>query len=202
MRCDGDAYGAMMGYALASAALYCAGIPALFACLLWRARDLIEPRTGDAIGDRLARERAAEEEPMRVGGVAFLYADYKPSAWWYELFVMGRKLFMSGALVFVYEGTATQIVVALLVALGSLAVLTNVDPYLNPSDATLAQLAQWSEVFVLLGALLVKVKYLMSASSDEALFSFVVVAALLVPVALAVGAAVRDVRVALTLGSP
>ena len=134
---------------------------------------------------------------MRVGSVSFLYADYKPAAWWYELFVMGRKLFMSGVLVFVYEGTATQIVVALLVALCSLAVLYEVDPYLNPSDATLAKFAQWSEVFVLLGALLVKMKYLMSASSDEALFSFVVIAALLVPVALAVGAAVRDVHVAL-----
>ena len=55
---------------------------------------------------------------MRVGAVSFLYADYKPAAWWYELFVMGRKLFMSGVLVFVYEGTATQIVVAELVADG------------------------------------------------------------------------------------
>ena len=119
VRCDGGAYGAMMGYALASAALYCVGIPALFACLLWRARDHVHPRTGGAIGDLLARERSAAERPMRVGAVSFLYADYKPSAWWYELFVMGRKLFMSGVLVFVYEGTATQIVVALLVALGA-----------------------------------------------------------------------------------
>lgn len=197
VECDGSDYDAMVGYALASAMVFCIGIPLVFSCLLWRARKDINPGTGGAIGDLLAREKSAQEKPVRVGSVSFLYADYKPSAWWYELFVMARKLFMSGVLVFMYEGTATQIVVAELVALGSLAVLTEVEPYLNPSDATLAKFAQWSEILVLLGALLVKMSYLMTASTDEGLFSAVLVVALLVPIVLAVGAAVRDVRVAL-----
>ena len=79
-----------------------------------------------------------------------------------------------------------------LVALGSLAMLKEVQPYRNPSDARLPKFAQLSEILMLFRALSVE----MAVSTDEELFAVLVVA-LLVPIVFAVGAAVRDVRVAL-----
>lgn len=192
--CGDAAHDTQRGVAGGMALMYCVGIPVLFASLLVRKKSSIHPGHQDEDGDddddgaelpqsvRVVREIARREEKKThdrlLRHIAFLYGDYKPAAWWYELFIMGRKLFMNGALVFVYEGSATQIVVAELVSFLSLGVLYHVDPYIEPSSASLAVIAQWAEIFVLYGALLCKIRF---SEAEGRFFSAALISVLVLP---------------------
>jgi len=73
---------------------------------------------------------------------------------------MGIKLFLSGISVFILPGTPAQVVVALLVALGSLHVTLVHRPYVEPSDNAVAVASLWAGVVALLGVLLIHFKEL------------------------------------------
>ena len=47
--------------------------------------------------------------------LSFLWENYEPQMWWWEVFECCRRLALSGVLVFVAQGTPSQILVALLV---------------------------------------------------------------------------------------
>lgn len=70
-----------------------------------------------------------------------------------EIFNAAYKVTITGVLVFIAAGTATQVVVALLVALVALAVQSETHPYLSDGDNRLASLAHWGVALALLGGL-------------------------------------------------
>ena len=86
--------------------------------------------------------------------ISFLFSAYTPQCWYYEIVECARRLLLTGMLVFYKDGSSTQIVTALVLACGSLMVLTETMPFNDPVDNRLAAMAQWVTILTLLASLM------------------------------------------------
>ena len=164
-------------YAIFCIILYPLGIPALFAYLLTSRRAVI----GDVGSGHLVRGAIAGTKPdkrveaeaalvaSKLGSdialarrkadgsikfISFLFSAYSPRCWYYEIVECARRLLLTGMLVFYKDGSNTQIVVALVLAFGSLMVLSETKPYIDPLDNRLAVMALWVTILTLLASLM------------------------------------------------
>ena len=125
--------------AWAMVAAYPVGIPGMFLWLLFRDRDQIH----DAI------------QKMKFG---FLFADYVPKYFFWEVWDLFRKLFISSLMVFFKPGSVTQCLVATIFSLFALCLHVRIFPYIFQA-ANLCQLLALNCILLsLFGALLIKVK--------------------------------------------
>jgi hypothetical protein len=97
--CGTAKHAAYQVYAGVMMVVYPVGIPTLYGVLLWRAREQL-------------REEGREGQE-KLHKIAFLWQDYEPELWWFEVFDCVRRLSLTGLLVFVFKGQASQIVVAM-----------------------------------------------------------------------------------------
>ena len=176
--------GRWIGYAIASIAsmaLYVVGIPVLSLAILVRAKRAgsLFPTTGHHPADIKTFERHRRMK-NKYGG---LYMQYDPACWWFEIVVMFEKMVLTGALVLVADGSATQILLGLLVCFIFLLLLGNLKPYPERRDDVLAQSAQIQLFLTLLAALIVKVQ--VGGVYEAELFSWCVIAANCATIALA-----------------
>ena len=173
--CSTDTYALFEMYAGLCIVLYPLGIPLLFAYLLFSRRAII----GDMGLGRLAPAGAAESDARvasqaaifasmlgrditlarrkadeSVKFISFLFSAYTPQCWYYEIVECARRLLLTGMLVFYKDGSSTQIVTALVLACGSLMVLTETMPFNDPVDNRLAAMAQWVTILTLLASLM------------------------------------------------
>jgi hypothetical protein len=71
--------------------VYPIGIPLMYSLVLWRNSSLLDPVGTQSMPDHLSlasRERHEE----KLAGLAFLYKQYHPRVWWFELFETARRL--------------------------------------------------------------------------------------------------------------
>ena len=104
--------------------VYPFGIPALYCYVLSKNRDQIGALDRDYDPD--------------IQKISFLWENYERNLWWFEVFECGRRLALSGILVFVAQGTASQIVVALLVSAMTTGLYIHWRPFERDSDDDLA----------------------------------------------------------------
>ena len=78
-------------------------IPLVWLCLLWRCREHLNPPIGDQPVESalLLRKR----NPL-IKHLKFLYSDYLPSHWYYEVVELYRRLFLIGVVPLLGEGSA------------------------------------------------------------------------------------------------
>lgn len=120
--------------------VYPIGIQLLYALLLFRSRD------------RLLK--ADRDYDPKISKITFLWQNYEQDKWWFELFECARRPGMSDVLVFVAQGTASQIVVGILISVITSGLYIHWRPFEKESDNDLAILTQVSLFFTLLAALL------------------------------------------------
>ena len=87
------------------------GVPAGTMYLLWRQREQL-------------LELGSEERDT----FSFLVADYKPQYYFYEVIEMSRKVTLVGLLIFLDQGSALQLVVAIIVVIMFLVLSTRLQP--------------------------------------------------------------------------
>jgi hypothetical protein len=109
-----------------------------------------------------------------LSGISFLWESYNPDCWWFEIFECVRKLCMTGLMIFIYSGTASQIVVSMLFSIASIAVYVTYKPFPSYDDDVLAICSQLSIFFTLFGGLLLKVE--VAKDFDETMFGVLLVA--------------------------
>ena len=61
---------------------------------------------GKTYEEQVILDRESDES---IQNYVFLWGSYRPSAWWYEIFECLRRLSLTGALVFLKQGSLTQI---------------------------------------------------------------------------------------------
>ena len=88
----------------------------------------------------------------------FLFAEYEPRCYLFVVFECFRRLALTGLLIFIYPGSATQITVGLFIALITQRVLSNSNPYIEDADDYLANLGQFQIVLVFLASMVLLVK--------------------------------------------
>jgi hypothetical protein len=87
--------------------------------LLFRKRAMLDPGqlkfTRELGSEEAGLAKALEErERLELGdpglkSLAFLYDAYEPQRWWFEVFETGRRLLLTGGLLFLSPGTAGQV---------------------------------------------------------------------------------------------
>lgn len=145
--------------------LYPIGVPVFFVLLLWRERKHIH----DSVNQK------------KYG---FLFGDYMAVYFLWEVWDLGRKLMLSGLLMFFKRGSVSQLLVAMVIALFALELQLRLMPY-KSFMANVIQLAAFNAILLnLVGAMLLKVDDSASVDGLGATFAdgFLVLINLTVPV--------------------
>ena len=85
--------------------------------------------------------RAIENE--QLSGIVPLFKAYRPELWFFEIVVMGKRLLLSGLLVFMYPGTDRQLVLAVLLCAFFIALYTFLNPFLSRDHNVILRAVQW-----------------------------------------------------------
>ncbi|CAM9273146.1 unnamed protein product [Ectocarpus sp. 4 AP-2014] len=104
--------------------LYPVGIPLLYAVMLFQRRDVL----ADACADKTVAQP-----------IAGLWESYKPERFYYEVVECGRRILLTGVVVFIFPNTAAQIAITLLIAFFFFAVFEILSPYSSESDMWLSR---------------------------------------------------------------
>jgi hypothetical protein len=128
-------------------------------------------------------ERAKnEDENPSLKSVRFLYENYQPKYWWFEVCETLRKLSLTGFLVFLAPGTGLQICIAMVITIFSLVVYVSLKPFQDPYANKLAQTAQLQLLFTIICALAIKVK--MDGLQDHQNFDGLLICLQVIPVSI------------------
>jgi len=138
IRCDDSAYMALKLVAIVGTFLYPIGVPVFFVLLLWR-------------------ERKHLHDSVNQKKYGFLFGDYVAVYFLWEVWDLGRKLMLSGLLIFFKRGSVSQLLVAMVIALFALELQLRLMPY-KSFMANIIQVAAFNAILLnLVGAMLLKV---------------------------------------------
>ncbi|GMH70102.1 hypothetical protein TrLO_g7545 [Triparma laevis f. longispina] len=127
-----------------------------------------------------------EEDYQTMTRISFLYSMYEPQCYDFEVKETVRKLLLTGGLIFLKPGTASQIVVSILMCLGSIRTYAYYNPFVDPKTDIIAEVAQWSLFFIMFGALLIRVNIDSESLQDRGYFDAILVGVNLTPLLLPV----------------
>ena len=123
-----------------------------------------------------------EEKHMQVKSISFLYSAYEPWCYYFEVIETVRKLFLTAGLIFFRPGTGSQIVFSLLISIASMRVYAHYKPFVKDDQDAIAEAAQWSQFFILFGALLIRLNMDNESLQDKAYFDFMMVVVNFMPI--------------------
>lgn len=129
------------------------------------------------------RSRNEEDYPTMTR-ISFLYSAYEPWCYNFEVKETARKLLLTGGLIFFNPGTASQIVVSMLMCLGSIRTYAFYSPFIDSKTDIIAEIAQWSLFFVMFGALLIRLNMDGESLQDRSYFDVILVGVNLTPLLL------------------
>jgi hypothetical protein len=120
------------------------------------------------------REQNVEDDES-LKKLEFLYKMYEPKAWWFEVFETGRRLMLTGGIIFLNPGTASQVVMSMVICLGAMRVYAGVKPFISPKHDVLAEAAQWQLFFTMFAALAIKVQLDDESLQDRTYFDVAII---------------------------
>jgi len=89
--------------------VYPVGIPLLYMSLLTKHKQTLQ-----------ANDRGEQKHNTEVHKLAFLWDEYEPQYWWFEIYVCWQRMSLTGILVFIKPGSSIQVLVGLIFALGNI----------------------------------------------------------------------------------
>ena len=125
------------------------------------------PPDGDAppAGLTIMTEKDVQElkikrrsEDKSIQHLEFLFRDYEPRTYLFIVFECVRRLALTGMLIFIFPGSASQIVVGLFVAVFSQLIIAAAGPYHEDQDDTLATVGQFQIVLEFISSFVLLVK--------------------------------------------
>ena len=161
IECDSDKHRALQIYAGLMIILYPVGIPALYAGLLFSNR-------------RVMRDEKSREEYF-ARSISDLWKPYKPQRFYYEVVECGRRILLTGAVVFIYPNTASQIAVAFAIAVFFVFVSEAMAPYKSCWDAWISRTGHAIVFASMYLALLLKVDVSGENHSSQEMFGVILV---------------------------
>ncbi|EGB03550.1 hypothetical protein AURANDRAFT_67927 [Aureococcus anophagefferens] len=140
--CRGRRYGLFRLFAAVVVALWPVGVPLSIFVYLRRRRRALDPTAyaADALeADALSRARSDDAD---LAASAFLWASYRPPTYYWECVDMGRRVLLTGGVVFA-GSDATRCFAGLAIALAFLLLIETAAPYADPGSNALGVAGAW-----------------------------------------------------------
>jgi hypothetical protein len=102
--------------------------------------------------------KGGDKDVMLLRSTQFLFKEYEPRYWWFEVFECVRRIMLTGGSAMFFEGSSSQVAFGMLISIIAIHVYATTRPYINRRDDLLAMAAQWGIFFTLFGGLLLKTK--------------------------------------------
>ena len=160
--CDSRKHRALQIYAGVMIILYPVGIPSLYAHLLFS-------------NSHVLRDEKGREVSRVVMSFSNLWKPYKPQWFFYEVIECSRRVLLTGAVVFIYPNTASQIAVTFVIAVVFLFVSEAMAPYNSIWDAWTSRIGHGVVFASMYLAFLLKVDVSGEKSSSQKAFEVVLV---------------------------
>ena len=161
-KCTDEKHQNMMAYSACMIALYPVGIPVLYASVLFENCTLLQNET-------------RRNESIFVKSISNLWEPYKPSRFYYEVVECGRRILLTGVMVFIFPDSAAQIAVALMMAFIFAVTSEVLSPFESRWDAWINRMGH-SVIFTsMYVALLLKVDVSQEDELSQELFEIILV---------------------------
>ncbi|CAM9790765.1 unnamed protein product [Scytosiphon promiscuus] len=141
--------------------VYPVGIPLLYAILLYQHRHVLS----DAGADKTTAQPISD-----------LWEPYKPERFYYEVVECGRRIMLTGVVVFIFPNDAAQIAITILISFVFFAVFELLSPYKSESEMWLARGGHVIVFFSMFDLLLLKVDVSRERDQSQAVFAGALVA--------------------------
>ncbi|GMH83362.1 hypothetical protein TrVE_jg6491 [Triparma verrucosa] len=146
--------------------VYPIGIPLLYTSVLTKDRSILNPkerkglhplnRRGQVYDDWEEKVITEREQNDTIQHTVFLWGSYRPKAWWFEIFECVRRLALTGALVFVRQGSQTQIALGCVICICAGLIFALTWPYATFRDNVLGILSHCQLIGTLFSAMMYK----------------------------------------------
>ena len=158
-----------MTYAGIMVLVFPVGIPAVFAWMLFINRDGIKSvQNTTTNGNRVPPESEVIKD---------LWAPYKPSRYYYEVIECGRRIALTGLVVFIYPGSTAQVAIEALLAFVFYSLSEIISPFAEPLDAWLYRSGTWVIFLSMYLAMLLKMDATDEDSHSQNVFAGLLIAA-------------------------
>ena len=158
--CTSPRYRYWKYYTAVMIAVWPVGMTMGLALLLWAHRRKLNPdvekkftRKERQLHD-IEKLRHRDADPS-ISGLAFLFEEYECRCYWFPVFEIVRRLFLSSALAVFYPGKVHQVLVGLLGAMASYVAYSYTEPFIDHDDNVVAAVAQGELVLIYFSALAV-----------------------------------------------
>ncbi|CAN0089674.1 unnamed protein product [Ectocarpus fasciculatus] len=161
IRCTGAKHEAFKSYAGIMTIVYPVGIPLLYAVLLFQRRHVLT----DADADKTIAQP-----------IAALWEPYRPARFYYEVVECGRRVMLTGVVVFIFPNSAAQIAITMLAAFFFLVIVETLSPYKSESDMWLSRGGHTIVFLSVFVVLLLKVDVSGESDQSQVVFAGVLLA--------------------------
>ena len=162
--CDSAEYASIYGLAVFMIFVYPIGIPAMYFVMLLRSEENLDPQK--FFTDMNLME-AVFHRRKEANHLKFLYDPYAPEYWWTEVMECLRKLLLTGFVVFMYSGSAAQIIFGLTISIFFGVLYCYIQPYLMPSNNTFAAYVNFVLAFTLMLSFALRFESILSDSEAD-----------------------------------
>ena len=152
--------------------LYTLGIPALYVCILFKDRHLLANKTDSSTKEGSSDAR---ENNQCLRATSNLWKPYKPNRFYYELVEYGRRILLTGVVVFIYPNTAAQIAITLAISFTFAMVFEALNPYASTWDRWVGRMGHVVVYVSVFLALLLKVDVSEEQSESQKVFEIILV---------------------------
>ncbi|CAM9436268.1 unnamed protein product, partial [Ectocarpus fasciculatus] len=152
INCDTDVHKNYEIYAGFMIIVYPIGIPIFYFYLLVSNHKYVNPSAALVV-----REDEKMLSYTEIQHLSFLYENYAPKRWYFEVLDCFRRLLLTAIPVLILRGTSLQLLLVLMASLVWCIVYMSLKPFERPNDNTIAIMSQWAISFTLIGGVMLKV---------------------------------------------
>jgi hypothetical protein len=156
--CTSSEHTAFVWYAVLMVLVYPLGIPAMYIAIMYLKHPRLTMKHEDYA--ELDKEAAIDkrDKDLHLKHVHFLYYQYRPEHWYFEVLECVRKMLLTGVMMFVMQNSATQLAIGIFITFLSFGAFAYIEPFLDPNDSWMQMCAQFATFLVLLTGLLFKME--------------------------------------------
>jgi len=161
--CTSPRYFLGRNWAIAMIIVYPVGLTFLYLYLLFVNRNAIQRRTSD--DDDKTEDLPTGKFPITHAEIRFLWSNYQPRYWYWEVVETARRLMLTAVLSVIYVGTAAQILAGIFMSVCFVWAYDHFRPYPSHSHNLLQEAAEYIILLFLVGALLLRTGALGSSAT-------------------------------------